>query len=246
MSVFKMEFLKLYKRKSTKVLMSIYGLMMILLFIVYFLGENQLGLKIFSGGQFLSATLSLMMSVILPFICLYISSVSFALDFTNGTIKNMFLLPIKKSDIFLAKIISVQSLIGLLLVIQFSISLLFGLLLDGGFSISYLIIYFLEYLGAFFVLGIVNLSGVLFSLLVSSTGLALLLSYLVYIGMGIISSFVPVLKTISVSNIITNYSIILSKFSISLLLSVVAYYIILFIIGSLVFEKKEESLCQFE
>ena len=87
------------------------------------------------GAEFIKASLSVTMSMILPFITLYISSTSFALDFSNGTIKNMFLLPVNKSSIYLGKILSVQTLIAVLLSVQFFYSMLFGLILDGKNSL---------------------------------------------------------------------------------------------------------------
>lgn len=242
MSVLNIEILKLFKRKSTKVLMIIYGVIMIFISAMYLFGEKKLGVSLFTEGQFISASLSVTMGMILPFIALYSTSTSFALDFSKGTIKNMFLLPITKSDIYSGKLLSVQSLIAVLLSVQFAYSLIFGLILDGGFTFAILSAALLKYLGAFLILGLVNLGGAFLSLLVTSTGLAVMLSYLIYIGTNLVSVYFPALKAISIYNILTNYN----SLTISLLLSVISYYIILYVVGNIIFEKKEENACQYE
>lgn len=146
----------------------------------------------------------------------------------------------------MGKVMALQSLIGVLLLIQFVSTFLLSFILDGGISISVFFTYFLEYLGAFLILGLVNLSGALLSLLLSSTGLAVFVSYLLYVAMGIVGIYLPQLRVISISRILGNYDNLITNFNLSLLLSVVSYYIILFIVGNLVFEKKEESVCQYE
>ncbi len=246
MNGFKIENLKLFKRKSTRVLIILYAIVIFFVSAVYFLGEKNIGLSIFNEGQFITASLGITMSMILPFIALYITSTSFALDFSNGSIKNMFLLPIEKGQIFINKIISVQSLLLILLTIQFIFTLVFSFLLDGGFSLNVLANSVLEYLGAFLILGLVSLASAAISLLVSSTGLTILISYLVYTGIGIGNMYFPRLATVSFTRIVNSYNALLTNFDFSLLLSIAGYYILLYIAGTLLFDKKEESVCQYE
>jgi ABC-type transport system involved in multi-copper enzyme maturation permease subunit len=246
MGAYQIECLKLFKRKSTKVLVILYSILVLCLSAGYLFGERQLGLNIFSEGQFIGGVLTFAMSFILPFIALYVSSTSFALDFSQGTIKNMFLLPIRKDEIYSAKLMAAQTLMGLLLMIQFIFSIFLGVLLDGGFGITMLFSYGLQYIGAFIILGLLILLSAFLSLLVSSTGLALLLSYLSLMAMNVISIYLPQFRLISLPVIIKHYGTLMTRLNPSQLLSVVAYYIILFMVGYLIFEKKDDGACQYE
>ncbi len=87
MKTIKLEWFKLYKRKSTKVLIMIYTLVLILQSLIYYYGERSLGINLFTAGQFTASSLKLMMAFMLPFICLYMSSHCFAQDLGKGTIK---------------------------------------------------------------------------------------------------------------------------------------------------------------
>ncbi len=240
------ELVKLFKRKSSKVLMVIYAIVIALIAFAYFFGEKSMGISIFSEGQFLSASLGVTMAMILPFISLYLTSTSFAIDFSTGAIKNIFLLPMKKGQIFINKLIAVQVLLGVLLSIQFVFTLVFSLLLDGGFSLSLLITSFSEYLGAFFVLALIALASASLSLIISSTGLTILSAYLIFTGIGVMNMYLPRFEVISFTRIVNAYHSIFREFNMSLLLSLLAYYILLYITGTLLFDKKEESVCQYE
>jgi len=246
MTIFKLEWTKLFKKKNTKILIGLYSIILMVMTGLYLFGEKNLGLSIYNESQFIKATLSATMAFILPFIALYLSSTNIINDFSNHTIKNLMLLPINKSKLFVGKLMSIQALIGLLLAIQFAFTMIVGFLLDGGFSFGILISLLGQYLGAFIILGLVNLSGVLLGLLLNSSGLTIVVGYVLFIGMKMLSAYSGIIKLISPTTIISNYGNILSGASWTLLLSVVSYYIILFIVSSQLFEKKEVQPCQSE
>ena len=246
MNVLKIELMKLYRRKSTKVLLVIYGLMMVALSLVYVLGEKRFGVSLFNQGQFMTASLQLVMAFILPFLTLMVTSTSFALDFSSGTIKNMFLLPVEKKDVFMGKILASQSLIGALLGIQLVYSAVFAFLIDGSFSLGVLATGFLAYMGAFVILGLVTIIAAALSLLFKSTGLILLVSYLAYVVSGVVVLYLPRLQAISMNEILGSYEAILTSGQVRLLLPILAYYILFGIGGLLLFEKKEAVVCQYE
>ncbi len=242
----KNEFRKILKRKSTKVFGALYALIIIAITIGYFFGENTLGLTVFSGGQFIKVSLSLLMSFLLPFMVIYLVGTTFSIDLGEGTIKNMFLLPIKKESIFINKLLSVQAILGGVLGIHFIYSSIISIIQDGGFSPGFFISCLLYYLGAFVVLGLINLIGANLVLLVNSLGLTILITYLGYMGISFLGYLLPGIKAISISEIINSYASLFQSFNISLLLIIASYYIIFIITGSFVFEKKEESVCQYD
>lgn len=246
MTAYRIEWIKLFKRKSSRILMGLYGLIVLALGIMYMMGESVMAVNLFNGGQFMGASLGFTMGLMLPFIALYLSSTSFALDFSQGTIKNMFLLPLKKDQIFLGKLLAVQSILGILVVIQFSFSLIVGLFLDGWMGFGVLGTQILVYGGAFLALGLLNLLAALVSLMVSSSGLAILISYVALVAMNLLDNFVPRLRVISLPTLLAQYDVVISRLQVAQLLSFVAYYILLFMVGYLLFEKKDEGSCQFE
>lgn len=246
MTIFKLEWTKLFKKKNTKVLIGLYGAILFVLTGMYLYGESALGLSIYNESQFVKASLATTMGFILPFIALYLSSTNIMNDFSNHTIKNLMLLPIEKSKLFIGKIMSIQALIGLLLSIQLVFTLMVSLLLDGGFSLTVFMSLILTYTGAFLILGLINLFGVLLGLVLNSSGLTIVIGYVSFIGLKIFTSYSGALKAISPTTLISNYNHIISVSSWTLLLSLVSYYIILFIVTSQLFEKKEVQPCQSE
>jgi len=247
MNILKLEWFKLYKRKSTKVLMIIYSSVLILQSFFYYYSEQSLGMNLFSAGQFTISSLKIMMAFILPFICLYIASNSFAQDLGRGTIKNMLLLPVSKGHLFYGKLVGVQCLIGVLLSIQFVYTMTVGLVMDGGVSFVVVGSYLGHYLGAFLILGLVNSLGALYYLLFSSAGLALLMTYLTYMAMTIAGIYIPQIKVISLGRIIQSYGTLLTQYNSTLLLSVIAYYILLITAGTFLFESKAtKQIIEFE
>lgn len=239
--MFNIEWQKLIGKKSSKTLLVIYSIILVGLLGLYAYGEFGLNLSIYNAGQFVTASLSTMMAMILPFIVLFLSSQSFVSEFKSNTFKNMFLLPVKKSKIYLSKLLSVQALVGIILATQFLLTTLVGLLVDG-ISLSFAPL--TAYLGAFAVLGLVNIVSSLLAMLFSSTGIIIIVSYFGYLALNILGYVVPRLKVISISHMLGAYPLVFT--SLTLLLSVVAYYILLYIIGYQLFEKKEAIVCQSE
>lgn len=245
MTLIQTEFIKLYRKKSTRVLVVLYILSYIAVAFFYLGGENIFDLTLFNNNQFIGASLKSLMGFLLPLMAIYLSSSTIALDYSKGTIKNMYLLPVNKDYIYASKIMSVQLFIGALLSIQFVLSTLIASIQDG-FNLLGVGSYFLQYLGAFFVLFLINLFGTTMTLWIKNTGLVIIIAYGSYIVAGIITLYLPVLKSVSFRYIIGNYSEFFKNGSLSLLLSAAAYYIIVFIVGLLLFEKKDENICQFD
>lgn len=245
MNLLKVELTKLTKKTNTKVFLIIYGVIFLAIALIYVMAENMLDLSFYSGTQFVGASLNTMMAFMLPLLTIFFAGSSESLDFTRGTMKNMYLLPISRSKLFISKLGAVQVIVGSVLGIQFVFSILISFIVDG-FTFVGVTPLFLDYLGAFLVLGLVNILGNVLSLIFKNTGLTVIIAYIGYVGLRLLTMYIPSLDAISLATVIDNYKNILDVSTINMLLSTVAYYIILFIVGLLLFEKKEESLCQFE
>ncbi|MDW7662243.1 MAG: ABC transporter permease [Bacillota bacterium] len=159
MKLLRIEITKLYKRKNIKVLVSLYMSMLILMSILYLVAEKKLGLTLYTEGQFITSSLSLVMAGFMPLLALYVASVTLSSEMSSGTLKNMLLLPIKREQLYLSKIAAVLSLIGGMLILQWLYSMVFSIIVDGAINFSFLIGTLGDYFGAFLVLGlIINLS----------------------------------------------------------------------------------------
>lgn len=244
MKLLKIEINKLMAKKSTRTLLIVYLVAFIGLIGLYVFGEVNLGLSIFNQGQFQLASLSLMMSVLLPIVVIYASSNTFASEYADQSIKNMLLLPVSKTTLYLGKVLSVQVFIAALLLVQFILSSVVGLIIDGGYSLEVLALGMSRYLSAFITLGLLNLMAGMLALIINSSAVVMLVSILGYFGLNMIGYIVPRIKIILPSYLLGQYDMMFRSFTV--LLSILAYYIIFYITGYLLFEKKEAMICQSE
>lgn len=246
MKLLRIELIKLYKRKNIKVLASIYMGMMIAMSLFYLIAEKRLGLTLYTDGQFITSSLSLVMKGFMPLLALYVSSSTIGSEMSGGTLKNMLLLPIKRGQLYLYKVTAVLSLIGILLVSQWLYSMIFSLVMDGAFGFTFLLGTLGDYLGAFIVLGlIVNLSSVL-TLAFKSTGITIVSSYILYVVIGFAGIYFPAFSNVSPTTIIREYGYFFASGGGIQLLSTIAYYIIIVMTGLLLFDKKEEEICLYD
>ena len=96
----KNEWIKLTGKKTVRVFGIFYILLLIGVSMIYLTGENRLELSLFDNGQFLGTTLRLLMALFLPLGAIFLAANAFALDLSEGNIKNLFLLPVKNAKIF--------------------------------------------------------------------------------------------------------------------------------------------------
>ena len=96
----KNEWVKLTGKKTVRVFGVLYILLLIAVSMIYLTGENRLELSLFDNGQFLGSTLRILMALFLPFGAIFLAANAFSLDLSEGNIKNLFLLPVKREKIF--------------------------------------------------------------------------------------------------------------------------------------------------
>ncbi len=246
MRLLSMEITKLYKRKNIKVLTSLYMIMMIAMSIFYLIAEKRIGLTLYTEGQFITSSLGLVMTGFMPFLALYVTSVTLSSEMSSGTLKNMLLLPIKREQLYLAKIAAILGLIGGILIFQWLYSTVFSIIVDGAIGFPFLISTLGDYFGAFIVLGlIVNISTAL-TLAFKSTGITIVSSYLLYVILGFVGIYFPIFSNVSPSTIIREYAYFFESGGWIQLLSAFAYYIIVMMTGLLLFDKKEEEICLYD
>lgn len=243
MEIMKAELTKLMHRKSTKVFMILMGVVFGLMTLIYILGERSFDISLYNQSQFVDSSLKTMMGFILPLFALYIASESFVYDFNKGGIKNMLLLPIRRSHLYIGKVLAILVVIGAALTTQFFLSLSISLIIEG-FEVAGLLGIVANYIGAFFALTLVAFFGILLAMTFGNTGLNVFIAYVGYFGLALLNFYIPRFAHISIPSLVGNYRQLISTDAILLLLSLVSYTIILFIASLLLFEKKEDGICQ--
>lgn len=236
MSALKMELYKLFYKKSGRFLVVLFFVLLIGVSIAYVTSEWRLGINLMNAGQFIGASLAITMGFFLPVITLYSAGTLFSEEFSQVTINNLLLVPIKRSAIYWGKQLALFSFVGILLGLQLVYSLFFSLLVDGGFSFSLLLTSVGAYLGAWILLGIIAHFGALAALLLRSSGLMIVISYLAYVFMGVLGLYIPLLRPILFNTLLKAYNTLLTQVHWSQLLVVIAYYIMVSTIANTVFE----------
>ena len=103
MNLLKVELTKLLKKTSTQVFLILYAIIVLGGSAVYVIAESRFDLSIYSGVQFVGASLGSMMAFLLPLMTIYFAGSSQSIDFSRGTMKNMYLLPISRTELFISK-----------------------------------------------------------------------------------------------------------------------------------------------
>ncbi|MCD4712579.1 MAG: ABC transporter permease [Clostridiales bacterium] len=246
MKLLRIEITKSYKRKNIKVLVSLYMSMLILMSILYLVAEKRLGLTLYTEGQFITSSLSLVMAGFMPLLALYVASVTLSSEMSSGTLKNMLLLPIKREQLYLSKIAAVLSLIGGMLILQWLYSMVFSIIVDGAINFSFLIGTLGDYFGAFLVLGLIINLSIALTLAFKSTGITIVSSYLLYVILGFVGIYFPAFSNVNPTTIFREYGYFFEGGGGIQLLSTFAYYIIIVMTGLLLFDKKEEEICLYD
>lgn len=256
LSVVHLEAYKGVRQKSTKILSVLYIISLVALIGFFWLGANQFNLAALNTRQIMEISLKWTMGILLPFSAIYLTASSFQKEFTQGTIKNLMLLPISKSALFSGKVASVGAVVALLLGAQFILSAILSLIIlvpggifESGVIAGYLSGIFsglLAYLGAFIALLLIVFLSSGVSLVAKNMGLVLVISYLGYVIFGLLGLWWPRLSLISVNSILGDYGNILRELSVTQLFVVMAYYTIGACAGYFLFEKKEAMVCPFE
>lgn len=236
------EWTKLLKRKSTVVLLTLHAISITLQVVFYGYMALFRDFNLNNSTGLATLSLNMMMTFLLPLIALYTVSESF----TTGTMQQLFSLPTTKQAVYLAKIATALALLAVLLAAQFAITGVVGALIEGQLSLLGLGSLLLQYIGALLALTILTLWGAVLAVQFRSTGIVILISYLLYIAFGIAGFYYPVVDTISPNTILANYATLLSTHGISQLLSTAAYYIILVMTGFHLFTAKDFYTCQSE
>ncbi len=205
MELIKVEIKKLLKKKSTKVFLILYGIILAGITTVALVAELVFGLALYHGAGFIGAVLATMMGFLLPLMTIYLSSSSQALDMTRKTMKNMYLLPISRTKLYISKIAAVQFITAAVLGIQFVVVLAANLAINGT-DLAGLVGVAVDHIGAFLILGLVNIIGNALTLLVRNTGLVIILAYVGFVGLNLLAMYFPAVSTVAITTLLSGYA----------------------------------------
>ncbi|MCM1988263.1 ABC transporter permease [Oceanirhabdus seepicola] len=233
------EFEKIISKRKAKVLLIILSIIVAGAGILFFYGENMLNLTIMNGSRFPIWILGLMMGFILPLFTTMITVDSISGEYENGTMSNLYALPVSRQSIYLSKLLGCLYYVVLMLGTTISISLLIALI-TGGFGVFASIgAIILTYIKAIIAMGLVIAAVSFIGLWFKSSSMTLVISILLYIGMNTMSIFLGNIGSLLPTTIIRLYDKMLLPNYGLLLVYMVSYYVILTIGGVLKFQEKE-------
>ena len=237
------EYVKLFCKTKTKVLIALSVLSAVAVGIVSFLINNNTGAQMVSPERFPIFVLELLTGFIMPVLTIFIGSELLAGEFKDGTIKNLFALPVSKSIIYLGKIFAGAIEIGIYLLIIGISSVAVSGILNGIEAFGDLGGFFISYLGAFAFLVMVLIITSFFTLLVGSPGTAIVLNLFTWFGIGVAGVFLTDIKEYLPTSFVNWYKPLLNgvNFSMALppLLYMISYCVIFMVAGMMIFERKE-------
>jgi ABC-type transport system involved in multi-copper enzyme maturation permease subunit len=164
-------------------------------------------------------------------------------EFKDGTIKNLFALPISKSIIYLGKIFAGAIEIGIYLLTIGISSLTVSGIINGTEAFGNVGGFFVSYLGAFAFLVMILIITSFFTLLMGSPGMAIVLNLFIWFGFSTAGIFLIKVKDFLPTSFVSWYKPLISGVNLSMalppLLYMISYCVIFLVVGLMLFERKE-------
>jgi ABC-type transport system involved in multi-copper enzyme maturation permease subunit len=202
-----------------------------------------IGDRIGLGDSLPSTALELLLPFILPLFMVSLGSDLMVGEFKDGTIKHALKLPISRETLFMGKLLA-GWLAGALIVLSVFVPIWIGSFLFLGVPEPYTVgVNIAELGGSILFCGLLVVLANSVSLWMGSSGIGLLVSAVLWMGMGVAGLFQPQLNRFFITDYADWARPLLYQgdvgTSISTLLFMGAYYIIGIILGLLAFQRKE-------
>lgn len=157
----------------------------------------------------------------------------------NGTMTNVYALPVSRQTMYLSKIVASLYYVAIVVGIILGMTLLIGIITTGFSIFLSMGLILATYLKAIAALGLVIVGVGYLALWMKSSSMTLVTSMLLFVAMHTLGLFLGRLDQALPTTVIGSFDKIFSQNHISLLVYMVSYYIILIIIGIFKFQKKE-------
>ncbi len=237
------EYVKLFYQTKTKILMALSMLSTLAIGIVSFLINNDTGVQMVAPERFPVFVLELLKGFVLPVLTIFIGSELLSSEFKDGTIKNLFALPISKSIIYVGKIFAGAIEIGIYLLLIGVSSVAVSGVINGTEAFENIGGLFISYLGVFVFLVMVLIITSFFTLLINSPGMAIVMNLFIWFGIGVAGIFLTDVRGFLPTSFVNWYQPFVHGVNLSMalppLLYMISYCIIFIIAGMMIFEKKE-------
>lgn len=237
------EYVKLFYQTKTKILLALSVLSTVAIGIVSFLISNNTGVQMVVPERFPVFVLELLTSFVLPVLTIFIGSELLSSEFKDGTIKNLFALPISKSIIYIGKIFAGAIEIGIYILIIGVSSLAVSVAVNGTEAFGNLGGLIISYLGAFAFLVMILIITSFITLLVGSPGMAIVTNLFIWFGTGVVGIFLTNVRGFLPTSFVNWYQPLVngvnSAMALPPLLYMISYCVIFIIAGMMIFERKE-------
>lgn len=237
------EYKKLLYQKKTKVIISLFVIYAMAIGIASLVIENNTGVKIVAPGRFSVFILELLTGFILPALTVYISSELYTAEFKDGTIKNLFALPVTKSIIYLGKILAGAALTATCLLALGISGLLVSIVINGTAAFAGIGSLFVSYFGAFIFLTAVLMIVSFFTLTTGSPNMAIAMNLLIWLVLGVAGTFLTSVRQFLPVSFSGWYQPLINGAGLTAALPaflyMLSYCIIFAVAGLTIFERKE-------
>lgn len=237
------EYKKLFQQTKTKITIALFALCSIAIGIGNLIIENNTGVKAVAAGRFSVFVLELLAGFILPVLTIFICSELFAAEFKDGTIKNLFALPVTKSIMYLGKMLAGAAMAGTCLLALEVSGIAVSAVINGPMAFESIIGILASYLGAFIYLVAVLSIICFFTLIAGSPSMSIAINLLIWFVSGIAGTFVTVVRQFLPTSFSGWYQPLISGTNMTMalppLLYMLSYCIIFSVAGLLLFERKE-------
>lgn len=211
--------------------------------ILYFFLKQNIGVEIVTAERYPVYILDILNSFILPLFVIVISSDLVTAELRDGTIKNMFALPINKSLIYAGKILSsvliitmIVTIIGFICVLTSVIG--YGMEVLGGIGA---IVF--SFLGTIAYLSLLLVISTFISLFIASPSTANFINILLWFGMRTVGVFFAPVQRFLPTSYINWYQPLINGDGLNAIIQplmfMLSYFVIFLVLGILIFEKKD-------
>lgn len=237
------EYKKLIKQRKSWIVLALFALCAAATGIGSFILENNTGVKMVAPGRFPVFVLELLIDFVLPIFTVFVCSELFAAEFKDGTIKNLFALPVTKSIIYLGKMLAGAAFAGTCLLTLEISGIAVGTVMNGAVTFESIGSILVSYLGAFIFLVAVLSMICFFTVITGSPGTSIAVNLLLWFVLGIAGTFVTAIRQFLPTSFSGWYQPLISGTNVTMalppLLYMLAYCIVFSVAGLIIFEKKE-------
>ena len=237
------EYKKLFMQTRTKIILALFVLCSLVVGLVSFFININTGVQMIVPGQFPVFVLNLLTRLVLPVLTIFIASELFIGEFKDGTIKNLFALPVSKSIIYLGKLLAGAAVIGTCLVALGVCSVAVSTVVNGFEAFGSIGGALISYMGAFVYIVVVLVIAGFISLLTGSPSTAVVVNLLIWLGLGFAGTFIAAVKGFLPTNFESWYQPLINGVNITAalppLLFMISYCVMFAVTGIMLFERKE-------